>query len=265
MSRFLFLTGIGRSGTTVLRTSLGQHPQIYYNGKENNIVQDLVEVAQRNCTRHSRKVAMVVDQARYEEIFRETIQSLLWPDAARRALPTLMAAINIEGAHLDHLLQIFPDAKVVALVRNGIEVVASRLRYESFASHPFKSHCRVWNRSYGVTQWGTNNPDSYRLLRHEWFYQPAVLKQKLNELYQWLNLEPSDIPFESIAGSLRHPTGDDQSIDGNNFASSSEQKKRQYFLSKRNRWNDWSEQQHELFASECGEFMKLMNYPIPWT
>ncbi len=285
MSKFLFLTGVGRSGTTVFRTSMGLHRGITYNGKENNIVQDILDVAERNCTQPSRKLAMAVNQNRYDGIFRNTIQSLVWPDSATipalngisntAALtnnshagsapwPTLMAAINIKGSQLGYLLQVFPDAKVVCLVRNGVEVISSRMRYESFAGNSFESHCRVWNRSHDVVRWGEKNTDNFRLFRHEWFYQPERLKEKLDSLYRWLEIDPDDAPLKSITGELRHPTGSDPTMDENNFATSSVQQKQEYFQAKSARWTDWSPSQRATFTDQCQAFMQLMGYAIPW-
>lgn len=131
---YMFLCAVGRSGTTILRTSLGCHPDIYYNQRENNIVQDLLAVALNNCTQDSRKCSMVVEQSVHDRIFRDAICQLIWPDPALATKPVHMAAINPTGDQLDYLCHVFPTAKITCLVRNGIEVVSSRLRYRSFGS-----------------------------------------------------------------------------------------------------------------------------------
>lgn len=264
MTNYLFLCGVGRSGTTVFRTALGQHPAIYYNGKENNAVHEILNVAQRNCTMPSRKYAMEVDQIRYDEIFRQTIEALTWPDAEMQQRPVRFAAINPAGEQLDYLRQVFPGSKIICLVRNGIEVISSRMAFESFAQRSFESHCNVWNRSCPVVAWGRRNRHSFRLFRQEMFYQKEPLSKQLNELFVWADLPPSQRVLNHITQTLPHPTPASASIAAEAFAATSEEQKKSYFLSKRDRWKSWSSDQREMFEDKCGDFMRQLGYEIPW-
>lgn len=269
MTNTIFLCGVGRSGTTIFRTALGRHPEIYYNGMENNVVQELIHVAQKNCSMPSRRFAMVVDQDRYDQIFRQTIESLIWPDPELADRPVRLAAINPTGDQLDYLRQVFPGSKFICLVRNGIEVVSSRTQYPSFAQQTFESHCRVWNRSRSVVDWGSRNSDDFRLFRQEWFYQPDLLKAQLGEFFQWASITPDQDVYQHVTGTLRHPTGDlggDETIEvsADQFANASPAKRREYFESKRNRWQYWDTQQKESFVAECGDFMRQLGYEVPW-
>ena len=218
MTKYLFLCGVGRSGTTVFRTALGRHPEIYYNGKENNAVHEILNVAQRNCTMESRKFAMQVDQDRYDEIFRNTIEALTWPDEQRRLLPARLAAINPAGEQLDYLRQVFSGSKIICLVRNGIEVVSSRMAFASFAKGSFESHCNVWNRSQPVIVWGQNHSDHFRLIRQEWFYDREILKDRLDDVFQWAGLSLSDQTLDHITQTLpRIPQTDQRPLHRKNL------------------------------------------------
>jgi len=264
MTKHFFLCAVGRSGTTVFRTGLGKHPGVYYNGKENNVVQEILNLAYDNCTLKSRKFAMVVQQEEYNAIFRQTIESLIWPDESLHSRPLKLAAINPEGSQLSYLRELFPGSKIVGLVRNGIEVVSSRMAFASFADRPFKNHCEVWNRSLSVINWGSENPKQFRLFRQEWFYQPDVLKAQLDSVFQWLELEPSERPLDHITQTLRHPTDSTAEIDTCKFAQATDDQKRRYFLSKRDRWQSWSESHRDMFADICGAGMEQLGYEIPW-
>ncbi len=263
--KFLFLCGVGRSGTTALRSSLGTHEQIYYNGFENNIVQDIAEVALRNCTMKSRKNAMVVDQGEYDTVFRDLLRTLIWPDEEMAERPVHMAAINPTSAQLDYLRQLFPNSKYIGLVRNGIEVVSSRMEFQSFAENEFETHCDIWNRSARVAAWGKRNSESFRLMRHEWLYAPVKLQQWMRELFGWLEIEFSESPERKILGKLEHPTSAVQMMDRKQFSTSTIAVKRNYFLSKRNRWRKWTPQQLAAFEDRCGQSMRMLNYNIPWS
>lgn len=261
---FLFLCGVGRSGTTVLRTSLGTHPQIYYNGFENNVVQDVVEVALNNCTIQSRKNAMVVDQEEYDDHFRRLIRSLIWPDTTLASRPIHMAAINPAPDQLDYMIDLFPGSKFVGLIRNGIEVVSSRTEYQSFAANEFASHCEVWNRSAAVFEWGQKQSGCFREVRQEWFYAPEKLEGCLEEFYSWMSIDSSDEPQNGILGTLRHPTSAEFAIERQEFRQTAIEDKKKYFLSKRDRWQAWSSEQRTIFEERCGQNMKQLGYEIPW-
>lgn len=248
----------------MFRTGLGRHPDVYYNGKENNVVQEIVDLAYRNCTLKSRKFSMVVDQQRYDTIFRQTIESLIWPDQNLQDRPLRMAAINPAGSQLGYLLDLFPESKIIGLVRNGIEVVSSRMAFDSFADQPFETHCAVWNRSLSVIRWGAENPELFRLFRQEWFYQPDVLKVELDRAFEWVEVRPSELVLNHFNQTLRHPTDSIAEIDAQKFADATEDQKKEYFLSKRDRWQSWSDTQRRVFADICGAGMEQLGYEIPW-
>ena len=256
---FLFLAATGRSGTTILRRSLGKHPDIYYNGQENNVVQDVIEVAQRNCTLDSRVKAMVINQDQYDAAFRQLLMSLIWPQAQLRNRKVLMAAINPTGDLLDYLVQVFPQAKILGLIRNGIEVVNSRSRYLSFAGAEFEQQCAVWTRSQGVIQWGQKNPDRFRLFRHEWMYG-SNMDRKLEELFNWLEISSSTAVAENLTNVLAHPTSDT----AKSFDSMSTEEKKAYFASKSDAWKNWPAEHGAAFVNTCGPLMNLLDYEIPF-
>ena len=262
--QFLFLCAVGRSGTTVLRRSLGLHEEIYYNGFENNSVQDLIRVALKNCTMPTRKKAMAVDQAEYDRLFRDLIRKLIWPANDNAHRPVYMAAINPDACQLPYLSQIFPGCKFVSLIRNGIEVVSSRSAYDSFASQRFETHCEVWNRSADVHQWAQQHPENCLLLRHEWFYQPQRLSQWMQELSDRLSIPYCSRPEEHMLGTLQHPTNTGVTIDRNRFAATTINDKQSYFHSKRDRWRSWTPQQRSLFDERCGDLMVQHGYELPW-
>ncbi len=243
---YCFLAGTGRSGTTALRKSLGQHPEIYYNGHENNIVQDIVDVARKNFEMPSRKFSLVVDHQEYCAAFRELIHRLVWNDPSQYSRPVWMAAINPNSETLGFLNQIFPGAKIICLVRNGIEVVLSRQRYPAFRDQSFARHCQTWTRSQWVFDWGREHPEEFRLFRHEWCRDAKQLGLQFQSLFQWLEIEPSDLPREHVLSEEYHPTPNEVGSD------------------KRHRWNTWDADQRREFIATCGSLMEQLGYEIPF-
>jgi hypothetical protein len=138
------------------------------------------------------------------------------------------------------------------------------MEFRSFADKSFESHCEVWNRSVEVLKWGQQNPAAFKLIRHEWFYAPVKLKSWMRELNEWLGVSDSEAPAHKLLGTLEHPTSATLSVDRNTFSESTIADKREYFLSKRDRWRSWTPDQRAEFEERCGHSMRTLNYNIPW-
>ena len=255
----LFLCGVGRSGTTILRRSLGLHSAMYYEGKENNLVQDILAVARDNCTLPSRKFAMNVDQKTYDDAFRQLIQQLVWPGPQGHEKPIWMAAINPVAEQMDYLCQVFPNARILVLVRNGIEVVASRMNHRSFGKLDFESHCQTWIRTRGIIHWGQRHPGRFRIMRHEWFYDERALESALEHIFEWLEIPAESQVLRNFAQSLPHPTGRPVTTAGESVIKSH----RAFFESKSRAWCEWTPGQRQTFHRICAPFMQELGYEMP--
>lgn len=245
----ILIGGIGRSGTTALRTSLGLHRSIHSTERENNIIQDVLAAALDNCTIPSRVYGMRVDQETYNGQFRQLLLSLLWPEpreAPTAAAARLLAYSNLQPRTAAYLADVFPESKIIWIVRNGIEVIASRMRYKGFADQPFEEHCRVWNRSMEMARWGEGS-DSFLLVRHETLLTRDGVEREFGRVFEFVGLEADEGCIEGMVTERHHPT-DDAAAD---LAERSE------------RWWDWSEAQREVFVSLCGEAMAYFGYRIP--
>ncbi len=260
-TQFVFQAAVGRSGSTILRHSIGLHPDIYYNGRENNLIQDVASVAHLNCTRASRVYAMKVDQSTYDEKFRNLICDLTWPDQVlATAKPVHFAAINPTAENLDYLCQVFPNMKVVCLVRNGLEVVCSREKYESFSGDEFEIQCRAWIRYEGMLDWGERNPSRFFLFRHEWTYDAVLIAQKLDEMFRWVGIAASEAVLANIRDVIEYmPTTKTPKA----FSKMTSQEKCDYFRATANRFHGWDETQRKRFVEICGGLMQRLGYEIP--
>ena len=267
--KHLLVSGIGRSGTSAFRMSLGMHPEIYYNDHENNIVQDVLDVAQVNCTKQSRAASMVVEQAEYDSAFLDLFHSLIWPNRRQRTSATwLMAAVNLYPEVADYAIQVFPNTKLIYLVRNGIEVISSRMRYRSFAQSEFESHCQLWLRAGQMIDWGnaTLQPEQFMVVRQEWFHESQLLSERLDQLWQWLGLSPCPQSFEHLLNKRYHPTvdGDDAGQVRMRYESFTEAQRVQFQAERRERWRNWTDEQRDTFEKICGNQMHQLEYEIPW-
>lgn len=271
-TRWLFLSGVGRSGTTALRTAFGRHPSIVYNGLENNVVQDVLEVAERNRSMPSRRCQMGISEESWLAAFRQLLHSLLWPGAelatsqdVQGGRRVLMAAVNLTPQLVAPLQAVFPGARLVCLIRNGIAVISSRMRYRSFAGNPFEDHCHVWNRSAAMALWAMQHPDQARVFRQEWTGDRAALDAELAGLFSWLGLEPGPEVAETLLTTRFHPTGDSTQPAPRLLQQVPVAMSDQAALeaARRERWLHWTDDQRAVFRRMCGGSMHQLGYIVP--
>ena len=255
---FLLVSGVGRSGTTVTTRALQQHPQILSNGVESNVMFDVIEAARVGCTLPSRMQQMVRDQESYDAIFRRMLFTLLFDleeeDRESFAAVSTYSAMTKETA--EYAFRLFPRMILVYLLRNGIEVVSSRMQHRSFRHHSFDDHCVIWKRSVEMSRWGVNQ-SQFVLLRQENLLTPQSLKTELDSLFNRCGLEISqeteDYFLNRNVSRIKFTT---------RFPGESEAQRKQ-LESRSQRWYLWTDQQRTVFREICGESMRDAGYEIP--
>jgi hypothetical protein len=261
----VLLTGVGRSGTTALRSAMAQHPDIDSTECENNVITDVIVAARRNCTVASRKHAMRVPQPRYDNLFRGLLLDLLWPSPKTGMnRPRAIAAFtSLPAAEADYLRQVFPGAKLLHLVRNGIEVVASRTKFDSFAKSPFESHCDVWSAGLGMIDWGHGRSGAgrtdYMLVRHEHLLCEEETPRVMSDIWRFVGLAPCAAAIEHLQQTVYHPTDP-----GAKGLIASGKKLAEVAADRKERWREWTLVQRQEFEKRCGEGMRRLGYEIPW-
>lgn len=249
----VLLSGVGRSGTTALRASLSLHPEIDSTERENNIIYDLLDAAWRNRTLPARRYGMRVDDPTYDARFRDLILSLLWPSPRRVAPSRLLAFSNVTPTQAEYLVQMFPGAKIVYLVRNGIEVISSRMRFENFSNRSVDEHSRVWSYAAGLARWGADRGD-FLLARHENLIGNGGPAAEINRIFEFMGLPTCAKSIENMQSTTYHPTPEKP-------ASQSEAKPLE---TRAERWRDWTAEQIAAFDAHCAEAMTYFGYQRPW-
>lgn len=248
----VLISGVGRSGTTALRESLGLHPDVHSTERENNIIYDLLDVAHRNCTAQSRRYAMRVSDIDYDAAFRRLVRSLLWPAARTPAPQRLLAFSDLTPDRADYLVRLFRGVRIVYVVRNGIEVVASRMRYEGFRHQPFDTHAVVWSRAMEMARWGEGRED-FLVVRHENLIAGAGPEDETARICSFLGLSYAAACANNLRQKEYHPTP--------------ELKARAHvapLADRSRRWRDWSPKELEVFDATCAEAMDYFGYERPW-
>ncbi len=248
------ISGVGRSGTTAVRESLGLHPDLHSTERENNIIYDVLDAAHRNCTAPSRRFSMRVDDAAYDAAFRELLLTILWP-RPRDLLPArLLAFSDITPDRADYLIRLFPGAKILYVVRNGIEVVSSRMRHHGFNQQPFETSAVIWSQAMDIARWGEARADFF-LVRHEHLIAPGGPQRATAAICDFLGIPFHDACARNLQTRNYHPTPEIVT----HIAAAPPS-----LHTRAQRWKDWLPEQVNFFAHRCSAAMEYFGYDRPW-
>jgi hypothetical protein len=138
----VFVGGAPRSGTTLLRRVLGAHPEIYA-GPEFDLLPALVGL--RDLTQakvREGRISAITDEATVDAAFAGAVRAMLAPRAAREGARLYAEKTPHNVTVFPQLLELFPDAKLILMLRDPRAVVASmkevsrRHRAQGETPHP---------------------------------------------------------------------------------------------------------------------------------
>ena len=146
----------------------------------------------KNCTMPSRKVAMELSQSDYNMEVEKTIFNFLFPNKKEitRVHKYTLISSALTTCDISYLKELFPEMYVLQIVRNGIEVISSRMKYEGFKENSFMDHVNKWSDGVDISkecQRIFNN--QYKMVRHENFLCSESLEIELDKIFKWLSLE----------------------------------------------------------------------------
>jgi len=252
----LLISGVGRSGTTVLRKSIGAHRGIQSLDRECNIIHDLSMLARNNLEDEHRRLNLAVSVDEYWSLFRQMILHLHWPidkidpNDSPAAISTYS---QITPAGAKGIQNIFPRHVICFIIRNGIEVVSSHMLHEAFRNKDFSDICRTWAHHTNMLNYARNH-GRFFLFRHEWFHDRETARQGLEQAFASIGLPPDEDCIDVAMRKTIHPT---------KFPGESAEMARDRTMRKE-RWRLWTDEQRDTFATVCGAAMERLEYPIPW-
>lgn len=252
----ILVSGQARSGTTVLTKAIGRHRSVFSNLKESNYLADVVAAVQKTLTMKTRRGQLLVPEKEFAEKFRETLWQVLfpielWDEAEPPLAVSTYSALNAEVA--DFLPQFFPKLQIVNIVRNGLEVVASRMAHKHIGACSFEEHCLAWASCIDVISWGEPH-DFFHLIRQEDFLNEERTQRVFEELYPSMGL-PTCRRSVVFVGRRK--------INTTRLESESEDAELN-LENRRERWKSWYPEQRKTFERICGPVMEQLNFEIPW-
>jgi hypothetical protein len=141
-----FLTGCGRSGTTILGRLIGKHPHVYYFNDRFDLwirpfpVTDIWGMRTDSAKLGSR-VALTADDARVPQSALSWFFGLI--DHERGDKPVVLEKLAINNFRMAFLAAICPQARFINIVRHGVEVAYS-IQQKVLAGEWYGASDRKW-------------------------------------------------------------------------------------------------------------------------
>ncbi len=126
-TRFVFIGGRGRSGTTLLQSILDSHSQIA-SGPEFDLLPEFAALYRLFIKKHElQRINLYLSKRQIQENFRKFIEASLIPYAIKKNKSILVEKTPLNIFAFDVLVKLFPDAKFIHMIRDGRDVVCSHL------------------------------------------------------------------------------------------------------------------------------------------
>ena len=275
--RPIFIVGAARSGTTLLQYMLRSHPDISLPTAESHFfipfyerINEYGDLSSKENIRslleeiYSSRKHFFDDDVHGIKFNADSLTEILYGRGCS-TLPELVSGIFQENAkaegksrwgdktpyyilHLDTLLEMFPNAQVIHLIRDGRDCALSMLnRKWDLQIFNIYHAAYIWNRYVTAGKdFGTKNPDQYFEIKYEDILnQPELSLEKLCDFLS-IKFDQSVINFRKSDGSGRTP-----------LLTKPLQKSNQA------RWkSSMSEKQLEVFESLAGPMLESCGYEL---
>lgn len=257
----ILVSGQARSGTTILTRAIGAHPQILSNNRENVWLRDLMEVVVQTVNDPTRVRELSVSADEFLQQFRESALRMLFPSSLAGDLDSIQALstfTSLRQETFDALEVFLPNFRIANIVRNGIEVVGSRLKHSHIGNiGDFETHCVAWAHSTDVIDWFGRHrdlKDRFFLVRHEWLLDPQRCQEVFGRIENRFGLQRTESCSRFVLENfVSRNQNDDQSPQTSEGAASREQV-----------WQTWDAEMRGTFERVCGGSMEQLGYEIPW-
>lgn len=269
----VFIVGGSRSGTIVLLKALGEHPLILSTPSENPFITDIGRMAHdlafasaRDAHYYERTLRVGRDHI-FHTLKRLAFESSLGPHyglsflarqslAQKKVLPAKRrwCTKSFPGLNTARGLQaLYPNARFIWILRNGLNVVHSRTKFPEFRELDFGEHCQHWAESIRRFAYLADLPTATVVQQEALTDDPDAVFRRIFALV--------DVPYDPASTRYAlnnhvHPLADESITPGVNVKEVLRQRPPPY--------ETWSQEQKNTFKDLCGGAMEKAGYAIPF-
>lgn len=257
----IFVSGIGRSGTSAVLASLAghksihQHPRVGEAPFVTSFLNFLVDYEDRSPgAEYNKKNYRLTEAER-----KAAIADFLILNQCGQALSNekeekyWIAKTSLLEYSFDKAVEIFDEVRCVYIMRNGIEVINSARKFDGFKSLGFDEHCRRWLDNIKFCRY-LHDRELCSVIKHDQLVKfPEATYKKV--------FEDIGIPFDEVPANW---------ISSNIFNSSFDSTAKDVSTSSvfDNRvvdaWREWSEKEKTEFIEKCDPIMREFGFVRPY-
>jgi hypothetical protein len=265
----IYIVGGSRSGTIVLLKAIGRHARILSAPSEDPFITDVGRMVYslEFCSEVERQYyldTLRISRAYIHNILRRlALESALGPQYGLKQLIRLALAnkVNPLGKRYwctktfpgkktaQGLKRLYPEARFIWILRNGVNVVHSRCQFPAFRDLSFEEHCRHWANSIVRFSYLLEFPDAVMVHQEDLVDDPDRVFCRIFEAFS-IDYDPG--PTEYALTHHVHPLGDESTTKGIDIKKTLSERPPAY--------RDWTQEQMRVFRDICGEAMQMTGY-----
>jgi len=274
-SRFIenpiFIVGGSRSGTIALLKAMGRHKNILAAPTEDPFITDVgrmsleLEFFSNKEKQYYLRTLRVSFDYIHQALRRLALESAFGPHYGLRQCIREMVKerTNILNKRqwctktfpgqntADGLMRLYPNAKFIWILRNGISVVHSRTKFPEFRDLSFKEHCVHWAESIKRFSYLSKMSQATIVKQEEFASEPEVVFRRI---FSDLGLKYDSGPTEFSLTHHVHPLSSESTTKGVDVKKVLSERPPAYA--------DWSDEWKSVFKKVCGEAMDIAGYEI---
>ncbi len=267
----IFQVGASRSGTIVLYKSLGTHPKIFSMPSEDpfisHVASGVTPFEFGDETDYFEESVALSKPYLYKQLKRLCFESAAGPNFGWKN--QVKGIMNQKSSfftktmwcvktfpleqHAHSLLKLYPNARFIYIVRNGIDVVQPRTKFPAFRDLSFEFHCQFWVQAAKKFAYLNHLPEAVQVRQEELQSDPDDMFRRITA---HLGIEHHVNPVNFVKTTLVHSMGDKQTHENVDVKKS--------IIEREPGYATWDEQEREIFKKICGASMEAHGYAIPF-
>ena len=212
----------------------------------------------------SRVRQLAVDSNDFVNAFRGAAVQSLFPESIHPEDINEVKALSTFSSMRDDMFEslplFWPNFYLLNVVRNGVQVVASRLKHKHISqAGDFRTHCIAWAHSVDIIRWFGKRPElkeRFFLVRHEQLLESDSCDDVFARIQHRFGLDRSEECADFVRSNYVSQNTE--------VESSASPQTEEGIKSRMNAWRTWTQSQRDEFEDVCGKAMNELGYEIPW-
>ncbi|MEE9319342.1 MAG: sulfotransferase family 2 domain-containing protein [Granulosicoccus sp.] len=257
----LIISGIGRSGTSAVISSMSKHKSVVEPLRVgeapifNQFIEFLIQYEDKSPNRDYHVKNYQLDKSGRDEAFSNLLSQLQYGfdvNAAPETEKFWIAKTSLGPAAYLKACEIFKELRIIYVMRNGIEVINSAMSFDGFKNLSFEQLCNRWVANIEDCQYVFTAGNCAVVKHDELVSDPSRV---YSDVFDKLGMEHDDAPAKFISKKLFNSSFDN---------TADVQSTAIVFENRLACWSDWSQEMQATFIKKCDHLMREHEFTRPY-